>query len=290
MYRLLLLCFISIPVFSSAQWNASPGNALKQNITSPYIPPVVTFCGEKVPIEHFDVRESLVREMNSLCYGHSLMIYTLQLSERYMGIIENILKQQGVPDDMKYLCVTESNLQNLISPSKAAGFWQFMSGTAKEFGMQINAEIDERYNLEKATKAACDYLTGAYKQFGNWTLSAAAYNVGISHISNRLKVQQEDSYYNLQLNTETARYVFRAIAYKIIMQNPETYGYHLPKNDFKPLQYTEVMVTGPVNWIDIAKKYNTSYKILKHFNPWIMDVKLSVAKTYKVKIPVKRDL
>lgn len=290
MHRLLLLFFLLVPAFSSAQWNSPSTNALKQNIVPPPIPAVVTFCGEKVPIEYFDVRESLCREMNSICYGHSSMIYTMQLAERYMSSIEAMLKQYGVPDDMKYLCVTESNLQNLISPSKAAGFWQFMANTAKEFGMQINSEIDERYNLEKATKAACDYLKGAYKQFGNWTLAAASYNVGIAHISNRLKVQQEDSYYDLQLNTETARYIFRAVAFKLIMQNPETYGYHLPRNDFKPLQYTEVSVTGPVNWIEFAKKHNTSYKILKHFNPWIMDVKLSLAKTYKVKIPVKREL
>jgi hypothetical protein len=190
---------------------------------------------------------------------------------------------------MKYLCVAESNLQNLVSPAKAAGFWQFLPGTAKEFGLQITTEIDERYNLEKATKAACEYLKMAYNKFGNWTLAAASYNVGMAHITNQLATQRQKNYYDLQLNQETIRYVYRAVAYKLIMTEPEKYGFCIsPKSIFDPLIYKEVEVTGPVDWIAFSERHDTTYKVLKIFNPWIISTKLSTTKTYKVKIPLKR--
>jgi hypothetical protein len=272
-----------------AQWNKPASNSLKQNISSTPVPEQVTFCGEKVPLEYFDTKESLRREMNAISYWHSSMIYTLQLSNRYMGTIEKLLKQYEVPDDMKYVCIAESNLQNLVSPSKAAGFWQFLSGTAKDFGLTVNSEIDERYNLEKSTKAACEYLKKAYDRFGNWTLAVASYNVGMSYISNQIEMQKQNSYYDMYLNSETSRYVFRAIAYKLIIQNPETYGFQVHKNDMKPLQYSEIEVTGPVNWIEFALSNGTNYKLLRMFNPWIIDSKLSSTKTYTVKIPSKRE-
>ncbi|MDR0385470.1 MAG: lytic transglycosylase domain-containing protein [Prevotellaceae bacterium] len=253
------------------------------------MPDKAVFCGEKVPLEYFDVRESLGRELNSLSYWHSSMIYTIQLSGRYMGVIENMLRQYDVPDDIKYLCVAESNLQNVVSPARAAGFWQFLPGTAKEFGLQITAEIDERYNLEKATKAACEYLKMAYNRFENWTLAAASYNVGMAHIANQLVTQKQKSYYDLQLNQETIRYVYRAVAYKLVMTEPEKFGFCISrKNMFEPLLYREIDVTGPVDWIAFSAKYGTNYKVLKIFNPWIISTKLSTARTYKVKIPMKR--
>jgi hypothetical protein len=290
MYKIFIILFLFID--STGSLTAQSGNgrdALKQNISSPPIPAEAGFCGEKVPLEYFDVRESLGRELNSLSYWHSSMIYTIQLAGRYMGVIENMLKQYGVPDDMKYLCVAESNLQNVVSPARAAGFWQFLPGTAKEFGLQITAEIDERYNLEKATKAACEYLKMAHNKFGNWTLAAASYNVGMSHIANQVAVQKQKSYYDLQLNQETIRYVYRAVAYKLVMTTPEKYGFCIsPKNIFEPLLYKEIEVTGPVDWIAFSDKHNTKYKILKIFNPWIISTKLSTARTYKVKIPLRR--
>ncbi|MDR2466315.1 MAG: lytic transglycosylase domain-containing protein [Prevotellaceae bacterium] len=258
-------------------------------MSPPPIPAVVTFCGELVPMECFDVRESLRREMNSLSYWHSSMIYTMQLSGRYLEIIENLLKECEAPDDLKYLCIAESNLQNLVSPSKAAGFWQFLAGTARDFGLHVTSEVDERYNLEKATRAACQYLKNARDKFGSWTMAAAAYNVGMGHIAGQIATQKQNSYYDLHLNVETARYVYRAVAYKIIMQNPETYGFYVPKNDFQPLKYIEMEVTGPVNWISFAETHNTNYKLLRMFNPWIIDTKLSSSKTYTVKIPTTRN-
>jgi hypothetical protein len=290
MYKIIITLFFSAVCINSL--TAQSGNewdALEQNVAPPSIPAEATFCNEKVPLEYFDVRESLSRELNSLSYWHSSMIYTIQLAGRYMNVIESLLRQYGVPSDMKYLCVAESNLQNLVSPAKAAGFWQFLPGTAKEFGLQITTEIDERYNLEKATKAACEYLKIAYHKFGNWTLAAASYNVGMTHIANQLAIQRQKTYYDLQLNQETIRYVYRAVAYKLIMTEPEKYGFCIsPKNVFEPLLYKEIEVTGPVDWIAFSEQHGTNYKVLRIFNPWIMSTKLSTIKTYKVKIPLKR--
>ncbi|MDR0724827.1 MAG: lytic transglycosylase domain-containing protein [Prevotellaceae bacterium] len=292
MDKILTALFICIVWTSSLTAQSGFGrDALKQNIGVPPIPSQATFCGEKVPLEYFDVKESLGRELNSLSYWHSSMIYTIQLSGRYMDIIEKLLKRYGVPDDMKYLCVAESNLQNVVSPARAAGFWQFLPGTAKEFGLQITAEIDERYNLEKATKAACEYLKMAYNKFGNWTLAAASYNVGMTHIANQVALQKQNSYYDLQLNQETIRYVYRAVAYKLVMTEPEKFGFDISsKSIYEPLVYKEIDMAGPVDWIAFSEKYGTNYKILKIFNPWIISTKLSTNKTYKVKIPLKRTL
>jgi hypothetical protein len=290
MYKnIIILLFWIIGINSLAAQLSAGNDALKQNISTPPIPSEANFCGEKVPLEYFDVKESLSRELNSLSYWHSSMIYTIQLTGRYMEIIENYLKQYGLPDDLKYLCITESNLQNVVSPSKAAGFWQFLPGTAKEFGLQITSEIDERYNLEKATKAACEYMKMAYNKFGNWTLAAASYNVGMAHIANQLSTQRQKTYYDLHLNQETTRYIYRAVAYKTIMNAPTKYGFAISaKNKFEPLAYKEIEVTGPVDWIAFSEKNSTNYKMLKIFNPWILTTKLSINKSYLVKIPVKR--
>ena len=286
----MCICFLTLSSSSCAQRSVNflQSSTLQQSMSPPPIPSVVTFCGEMVPMEYFDVRESLRREMNSLSYWHSSMIYTMQLAGRYLEIIENLLKECEVPDDIKYLCIAESNLQNVVSPAKAAGFWQFLAGTARDFGLQVTSEVDERYNLEKATRAACEYMKNAYNKFGSWTMAAASYNVGMGHIAGQIATQKQNSYYDLHLNVETARYVYRAVAYKTIMQSPETYGFYVPKNDLKPLQYLETEVTGPVNWISFAEAHDTNYKLLRMFNPWIIDTKLSTSKTYKVKIPLKR--
>jgi hypothetical protein len=290
MYKVLnTLFFFIVCINSLIAQSDVVRDALKQNINTPPIPVEATFCGEKVPLEYFDVRESLGRELNSLSYWHSSMIYTIQLAGRYMNIIESMLKKYDIPDDIKYLCVAESNLQNVVSPARAAGFWQFLPGTAREFGLQISSEIDERYNLEKSTKAACEYLRMAYNKFGNWTLAAASYNVGMAHISNQVAMQKQKSYYDLQLNQETIRYVYRAVAYKLVMTAPEKYGFCIsPKSIYEPLVYKEIDVTGPVDWIAFSGKHNTNYKVLRIFNPWIISSKLSTTKTYKVKIPLKR--
>lgn len=260
-----------------------------QNIVAIPAPEEATFAGEKVPLEYFDVNEFLSRELTSISYGHGIMVQTMRLANRYFPIIEPILEEQGVPDDFKYLCVAESNLQNVISPARAVGYWQFLEGTGKEFGLEINKEVDERYHIEKATVAACKYFKRAYAKYGNWTLAAASYNVGMAHIDGQIKRQKTESYYDMSLNTETSRYVYRAVAYKEIMTKPQLYGFNIAKEDlYKPLKYEEVEVkTNIASIADFAEKHGTNYKMVKVFNPWLRDGILTNAakKTYTIKIP-----
>lgn len=256
-----------------------------------HAPEAVDFAGEKVPLEYFDIRESLERELNVMTYGHNLTILTARLSKRYFPIIEPILKEQNVPDDFKYLCVAESNLQNLISTAKATGFWQFLSGTAKQYGLEVNDEVDERYHLEKSTVAACKYLKEAYARYGNWTLAAASYNTGMGNIDKAVAEQNTRNYYDMSLNLETSRYVFRMLGYKIILNNLEQHGFHISDSEyFDPLQYSEVSVKEPIPSIaDFAEKHGTNYKMIKLLNPWLRKAKLTnkIGKTYKIKIPTK---
>ena len=262
-----------------------------QNVTAIPSPDKATFAGENVPLEHFDVNESLSRELTSICYGHGILVQTIRLSSRYFPIIEPILAEQGIPDDFKYLCVAESNLQNVVSPARAAGYWQFLEGTAKEFGLEVTKEVDERYHIEKATVAACMYFKKAYAKYGSWTLAAASYNVGMSHIDGQIKRQKTDSYYDMALNIETARYVYRAIAYKEIMSKPLLYGFNIASKDlYKPYEYKEVEVkTSIADFTDFAEKHGTNYKLLKVFNPWLRSDMLTNAtkKTYAIKIPAE---
>ncbi|MDR2801957.1 MAG: lytic transglycosylase domain-containing protein [Prevotellaceae bacterium] len=262
-----------------------------QSIAHPLLPEQVDFAGEPLPLQYFDVRESLQREMVVITYWHASMLYTLQLANRFFPIIEPILEEEGVPDDFKYLCVAESNLQQLVSPSKAVGFWQFLENTAREYGLEITAEIDERYHIEKATRAACAYLKKAYAKYGSWTMAAASYNVGNTNLDKQIARQKQADYYNLLLPEETSRYVFRAVVFKLVMSNPAFYGFNLRAEDlYIPLQWSEKEITGPVeSWADFAGSYGTNYKIFKYFNPWLRDGSLAntAKKTYMVKIPQK---
>lgn len=262
-----------------------------QRVVMPELPDRIDFAGERAPLEYFDVREALQREISVMTYWHSSMMYTMQLANRYMQVIEPILRENGIPDDFKYLCIAESNLQNVVSPAQAAGFWQLLGGTAKQYGLEVTAEVDERYNLEKATVAACKYLKDAYKKFGNWTLAAASYNVGMAHVEGQVTRQKTSSYYDMALNDETARYVYRSLGYKIIMRGPEKYGYFLTKdNMFPPLRYKEVTVKTSIESIaDFAQKNGTNYKMIKYFNPWLRSDKLTnkTGKAYIIKVPEK---
>lgn len=260
-----------------------------QDVAAIPSPDKAAFAGEEVPLQYFDVNESLSRELTSICYGHGTLIQTIRLASRYFPVIEPILKEQGIPDDFKYLCVAESNLQNVVSPARAAGYWQFLEGTGKDFGLEVSKEVDERYHIEKATAAACKYFKKAYSKYGNWTLAAASYNVGMSHIDSQIARQKTDSYYDMALNIETARYVYRAIAYKEIMSKPYVYGFNVAKEHlYLPLEYKEVVVKeGIANLTDFAQKHGTSYKMLKLFNPWLRsDVLTNTSKkAYAIKIP-----
>lgn len=247
-----------------------------------------SFAGEKMP-DNFDNRERLDRELLVNAYWQSSTVLNIKAARRYFPLIEKILAKNGIPDDFKYLAVAESSLRHVTSPADARGFWQFRKLAAKEFGLEVNSEVDERYHIEKSTQAACDYLKQLYERFGNWTNAAAAYNVGPTNFSRSLDEQKQKSYYDLNMNSETSRYIFRLIAIKEIMSNPEAFGFYVDeKEKYPPLDdYYEVIVDKSVsNWGEFARNHDISYRMLKVYNPWLLDSKLTVIKnTYKVKIP-----
>ncbi|MDO8929532.1 MAG: lytic transglycosylase domain-containing protein [Bacteroidota bacterium] len=254
------------------------------------MPKELTFAGEKVPLEYFDVRENLDRELLSTVYFHSQTIRYIKNAPRYFSIIEPILKSHGIPEDFKYLAVAESGFDpRAVSPSKAVGLWQILEATAKENGLEINAEVDERYHVEKSTEAACRILKSAYDRFGSWSLVAVAYNGGRTRVVNNINNQKVRSYYDLFFVEETTRYVFRILAFKLVMEDPGKYGFSLEKDQFYPIIETKsVEVKGPVlSWADFALENGINYKILKMFNPWLRDTLLKnpTRKTYSIKIP-----
>ena len=238
----------------------------------------IYFAGEKVPLEMFNIRERYERELLSNTYFHSNTMVLLKRSKRWFPVIEPILKEYGVPDDFKYLCVIESYLSNVVSPAGAAGFWQFMKGTAQEYDLEISKEVDMRYNVELETEAACKYFLKAYERFGSWTLVAAAYNAGSTRVAKFMKEQGATSYYDLLMAEETERYVFRILAIKTIFENPEKYGIYVSNElSYQPYKYYTVKVDKDVkNWAEFAKEHDITYKLLKVFNPWLRSNSLKV--------------
>lgn len=267
------------------------GTNLPQVITSVNLTRDYHFAGEPVPKGNFDAMERLDRELSVNSYWHSSTLLNLKASKRFFPVIEPILRENGVPDDLKYIAVIESNLRNEVSPAGARGIWQFMKPTAEHYGLEINAEVDERLHLEKATVAASRYLKDYYDEFGSWTLAAAAYNMGGPRVKKYLQEQKAKSYYDLNLGSETSRYVFRIIAMKEIMQDPVAYGFYVqPDELYKPLEYTTVTVDTAVgSWADFAEAHGTTYRMLKVFNPWLIDHKLTnrSRKKYEIKLPVE---
>jgi len=242
--------------------------ATSSKIHSPLVPTDVNFCGEKLDFTDPEVFERFDRELIVNSFLHGSTILYLKKSSRYFPMIEKILKSEGVPDDMKYLCVAESGLAHAISPAGASGFWQFMKSTAIMYKLQVNDEIDERYDIEKATYAACQLLKDSKAKFGTWSMAAAAYNAGSNGMAMQVELQQQDSYFDLHLNNETSRYVFRIIALKYIMQNPEKYGFFVAQNErYEPFTYKTVTIqTTPINWVEVAESQGISYKTLRYHN------------------------
>jgi len=255
------------------------------------LPESMDFAGESVPLDNPDIRERLDRELLVNTYWQSNMLIMIKRADKYFPIIEPMLKEYGLPDDFKYLAIAESGLDNVRSPAGAAGFWQFLKGTGREYGLEVNDYVDERYHLEKATKVAADYLKRSKKRFGSWTSAAGAYNAGNAGISKQMKRQGVDDYYDLLLNKETSRYVFRILAFKEIVSNPEKYGFHIDKKEFYTSVPTfKVKVDSAVtDFAGFAKKFDINYKILKIHNPWLRDTFLKNAsgKEYYIEIPEK---
>lgn len=260
-------------------------------IYSPVLPDTLTFAGEKVPMDTYYVREALDRELMVNMYWQSNMLLWLKRANRCFPVIEPILKQQGVPTDFKYLCVIESGLTNVTSPAKASGYWQFIKSTGEKYGLEINDDVDMRNDLEASTLAACKFLKSLKARFGSWTCAAAAYNCGEGGLSNRLSKEGVSSYYDVRLNKETSRYVFRILAAKLIMSSPQEYGFHVRKCDLYPqIPFRTVTLSGKnVDLYKFANDNNSSYKMLRELNPWIVNETIAnkAGKTYTVKLPVE---
>ncbi|PKA83932.1 transglycosylase-like protein with SLT domain [Ulvibacter sp. MAR_2010_11] len=262
------------------------------NVYALPLPDYIEFAGEAVPLNEPDIRERLDRELLVNTYWQSNALLMIKRANKYFPIIEPLLKQYGLPDDFKYLAVAESGLDNVKSPAGAAGFWQFLSSTGKEYGLEVNDYVDERYHLEKATKVAAEYLKNSKQKFGSWTLAAAAYNAGNGGVNKQIDRQKSDNnYYDLLLNDETSRYVFRILAFKEILSNPKKYGFNYRDKDlYKQIPTYKVKVdTEVTDFAEFAKLHGINYKILKIHNPWLRDTFLKNAskKEYFIEIPEK---
>ena len=268
---LLLSCF-----FSAAQ---------------PRVPDYIVFAGDTVRFDRADLRERMDREIIAFCYSHTNSTLMVKRANRYFPQVEPLLKASGVPDDLKYLMVIESNVDpKAVSSAGAAGLWQFMKETGRGFGLVVNTEVDERYHIEKATLAACKYLKQAYAKYGDWMTTAASYNAGQGNISKRLTDQHQTSAMDLWLVEETSRYMFRILAAKMYFENPPAFGFTFTRESLYPYipAREQVEVSGPIDDLTVfAEKYGVSYFDLKNANLWLRDSKLvnKERKTYFIDIP-----
>ena len=253
-------------------------------------PDRLKFADEKIPLQLYDVKERFDKELLINTYWQSSTLLLSKRANRWFPVIEKILKENNVPEDFKYLAVAESGLLNVISPAGATGYWQFLKDTGKSYGLEVSKEVDERYHIEKSTEAACQYLKKAYDMYGSWTLAAASYNMGKDGVKRALESQQVDNYFDLHLNEETARYVFRILALKEIMSNPETYGFHIREKElYPPYKTKNIQIEESIEDLALwAKNQGTNYKVVKALNPWLRDQHLSVDedKVYQIKLPV----
>ena len=291
---IIFITLLSITFFNAVYISDVPSEkntADSYTIKALKIPDELTFAGEKVPTGLYDIKERMDRELLVNTYWQSNGLLLIKRAHKYFPIIEPMLKKYGIPDDFKYLAVAESGLENNSSSAGAAGFWHFLKSSAKEYGLEVNQNVDERYNLEKATKVAADYLKKSKKRFGTWTLAAAAYNAGNARIARNLKKQQVTDYYDLLLNSETSRYVLRIVALKEVLSYPKKYGFEFEKEDLytSPATRTVKVDTVITNIASFAKGFNTNYKELKLHNAWLRENKLNnkSRKLYKITIPIK---
>ncbi len=253
------------------------------------LPKNLDLCGDIVPLDKLNVRDQLDREILVNTYWHSNTFLYQKRAARWFPRIEAILAENGVPDDIKYIALIESGLTNVVSPAGATGFWQFMKGTGEGYGLEINKYVDERYDLEKSTVAACEYMKKAYKMFGNWSLAAASYNMGKGGLKNALEKQQVNSYFDLHLNNETSRYVYRILAAKLILSNSENFGFNFrPEELYEPYStYTISVDTTITNLPQFALDQGANYQLLRLLNPWIRNYSIpnKEGKTYIIKLP-----
>jgi len=257
------------------------------------LPENISFAGERCPLERQDIAERFDRELHINTYWRSNTLLLMKRINRWFPMIERVFKNEGVPEDFKYIAIAETMLQNLKSPAGAGGFWQLLPATARELGLQVDDEVDERYDQVKATYAAAKYLKRARKRFGSWTNVAASYNRGMNGFQRALKKQKVNNFYDLKLNNETARYVFRILAFKEIIENPKRYSFNLKRKQYYPDFKTEKIKidTTIQNLVDFAHQQGVTYKTLRLHNPWINDYSLTNPnkKTYTFLIPIEKD-
>lgn len=259
-------------------------------VINPSVPASMKFAGEKMNLDDVDLYERLDRELTSMVYTHGNTLLTIKRANRYFPVIEKILERYGVHADFMYMACVESYLNPIArSAAGAAGIWQFMPTTAKQYGLEVNDEVDERYDLEKETAAACRYIKSAFQRYGNWESVAASYNGGTARITKELEAQMVDSALDLWLVEETRRYPVRMMAMKLIMENPKQYGFVLTGDQlYQPHKYTTETVSGPVeDWPMWAREHGIDYATLREYNPWIRAKKLTnkTGKTYVVRVP-----
>ena len=284
----IIFCLLIFVSFSSKDNSLGSFFELPQQIKAVNLDKKFDFAGEVVPI-NVDTKERLDRELSVNAYWQSTTLLNIKMSFKYFPIVERILKEQGVPDDFKYLAIAESGLRNVTSSASAKGFWQFMKPAAMEMGLEISDEVDERLHLEKSTMAACAYVKQMYKRFGTWTNVAGAYNVGPTSFARSLAEQKETSYYDLNINEETSRYLFRIIAIKEIVKNPSDFGYYLEdEHKYQPQNLKDIKITSSIlSLTDFAHENGLTYRMLKFYNPWLISSKLTVSpgKEYTIKVP-----
>lgn len=279
------------PIAETLQVQQSDKVTRDYNIYALPLPENLTFAGERVPLENPDIRERLDRELLVNVYWQSNALLLFKRANKYFPQIEPLLAEYGIPDDFKYLAVAESALEYRSSPAGASGIWHFMKATGQEFGLEINEYVDERYHLEKATKVAAEYLKRGKARFGTWTMAAASYNAGMAGMNRQMTRQKQEDYYDLLLNEETSRYIFRLLAIKEMMENPKKYGFHFEQKDlYQQIPTFKVKVDYSVDdWSEWVRQYDINYKILKIHNPWLRDTYLKNAskKVYYLDIPEK---
>jgi len=265
---------------NSNQWNA------------PALPEQISFADEKVPVDRWDVKEKFDKEFLQIYYSPGGILYLIKLANRNFPIISERLKANGVPDDFKYLCIAESNMQSwAVSSSGAVGYWQFLQGTGAGYGLEISSQVDQRQDLEKATDAACKYFKTAYAKFGNWTAAAASYNCGMGGFSAQASFQRTNNYYDLQLPEETNKYIFRILTFKYLLENGATLGFNVDDEEkYQPVQTKTVTVSSSISDLaQFAIDNRTSYKMLRVLNPWLKGKSLTVSngRSYIIKLPAQ---
>jgi hypothetical protein len=289
LFTVLLLSFKPEPSDNNIKLDENYPQNYK--IITPQIPDYIEFAGEKVPLENIDVLERLERELIVNTYWHSATILNLKRANRWFPVIEEILEENDIPDDFKFIPMVETNLSNSISAKGATGYWQFMKAAAEIYGLEVNNIVDERYHVEKSTLAATKYLKDAYVRFGSWTMAAASYNMGMNGAAEQVDRQKTNNYYNLALNEETSRYIFRLLAYKEMLKDPKKYGFDIDELElYQPYETRTIKINMEVkHFADFAVQYGINYGTLKLFNPWLRENYLpnKNKKTYEIKLPIE---